>query len=150
MELIYTPLIVLLFFYLVIFMRLVDMGMIKKKALIRTLIFPFIIMKIHIQAFLKAEDRSFFFKMRVLFYPITNLPNAIIAYGEMYIQGDVFLKAIHELEKELSKEEFLKLLLTLEKEGVIRNVRVQQSFTSYDPQAPNLNDFNWGNGNALV
>lgn len=130
LSFVYMVLVYLLFNFM-LFIRFCSLGMIKEKALIRVFKFPFEIVRLHYNLYKKYKGEGLKESVRLLLYPITNLPNAIVAYTEMYVKSDVFEKAVRELLTELTEEEKVRLIKHLIDQKLIR-VKVNNNYDDDD------------------
>ncbi|MEI4770993.1 hypothetical protein WAX74_15325 [Psychrobacillus sp. FJAT-51614] len=110
-----------------IFLRMLDLGLKVRKAIILTIIFPFDITRLHVHLFnsMKNEDKKR--AIKVLIAPITDLPEVIISYTEMHISMEAKLLAIKELLNELEEKDIRKLAKQLKKQGfIIKRKKIKQ------------------------
>lgn len=116
---VWLVLIIYIFLNAVIFSRFCHLGMIKRRAITRTFKFQYEIFKIHYILFRQNQKTDLKMALGLLISPITNLPDAIVSYAEMYINRDAFEFAFRELLIELSEYDKQKLIEALVEKGVI-------------------------------
>lgn len=140
MNLLFGITLIIIVLFSVIFTKLVSLGMPKINALVRSLLFPFRITKIHYRLFLRYKNNGIREALFVILYPIVKLPDAIISYGEMYIRKDTIMIAIQELVDELDENKRNELLDILVKNGIIK--KVEEKRTYKEKKDIKLNDSN--------
>jgi len=116
---VWLVLIIYIVLNVLIFSRFCNLGMIKGRAVIRTFKFQYEIFRIHYILFKQNQKEDLKVALLLLIYPITNLPNAIVSYAEMYINRDAFEFAFKELLIELSESEKQEMIESLVEKGVI-------------------------------
>lgn len=102
-----------------VFLRFIDLGIRPNWALKMLFKFPKEIIQIHYILYKLAKKKDRKTAVRILFAPITNFPDVIISYSEMYINAYAKLMAVKELLKELDDKEVRKLAKILKQQGII-------------------------------
>lgn len=102
-----------------IFLRFLDLGLNARVAVHITFAFPFEIFRIHTSIYnhLKNDDKKK--ALRILFAPLTDLPDVITSYAEMHMNFYARMLAIEELLHELEDKDIRKLTKQLRKQGII-------------------------------
>lgn len=136
--------VLIILFYLAIYIRLIDMGMKKSRALIRSIIFPFKVTKIHYQGYKASNNRDFKSFISQMFYPVINLSDSIVRYSNMYLIHDATIIAIKEKLNELSDEDKEILISCLVEKGIIKVVKRS---TPNEEEVIDFNGWKYSNGN---
>lgn len=115
-----------------IVIKFMDLGISFNKSIILTYAFPKIVIKTHFRLYKKSKQKSKKIAIRVLLFPITNLPIVLTTYAKSAIVAEAKLEAITEMAPTLSKYELNRFKKVLRKEGInlkIKNGNVKVSVT---------------------
>lgn len=118
MEKLYLLLVILIVLYISVFVKLKSMGLSIFKTSFLTMKFPIEVTYIHLFNFIKS-DKVFKERIMDLIYPITNLSDSIVRYGNVYVTTEVIELAIKELYAELDDEKREIMIEKLNAEGII-------------------------------
>ena len=107
-----------------IMIKFIDLGMPIDKSIFLIYAFPKIVIKTHFKLYKKISKDNRKLALRVLIFPITDLPIVIATYAKSAIIAEAKLEAITEMAPTLSKYELNKFKKVLKKEECI-NLKIK-------------------------